>query len=141
MSLVCPQCTGSFDNCLQCPRCGVPLLPAGARWPDRSKILPAMTPWQHTRLGRISIGVLLAVGLYYGLLQLCLAVLRAMGHGDGSSLEPTIQLAMFLGLQIVALLAGGMIAGAGQLQGVTSAAVVGIITGAISLVAILTEMI
>lgn len=137
MALVCPQCTGSFDNSLQCPQCGVPLLAPGTRQPGADPF-PAAGRWQQTPWGRIGIGVGLALGLCYALLQLCQSILRAFGYANGTdALDPLARLALFEGLQALGLLGGGLVAGAGKRQGLTFGAVVGILTGALSVLAII----
>jgi hypothetical protein len=73
---------------------------------------------------------LLSLGLSYGLLQLSGAVLRGMNMDTaGGSLGPIADLALFQGLQILALLAGGMLAGAGQTRGTSLGAMVGVLSG------------
>jgi hypothetical protein len=84
MSMVCPQCHGSFSQRLHCPACGVrleyrtsPSARGGAAYAEG----PA---WQQTPWGRMFIGLLLAQGLYYGLWHLCKAV-RFLEHSAGAA--------------------------------------------------------
>ena len=84
------------------------------------------------------IGVLLALGSCYGLLQLCAASFVALGPStrDGG-FSPATRLALFLGLQGLALLAGGVLAGAGQRRGAGLGAIVGVMSGMLLITAML----
>src|SRR5205823_6408872 len=67
MLMVCPQCKGSFDGVLQCPKCRVRLLLPG----DKSKQAsegPRNGKWHQTPPGRIIAGLVLGVGIVSGFL-------------------------------------------------------------------------
>jgi hypothetical protein len=90
-------------------------------------------PWQQTPWGRLLIGLLLAQGLYYGLLHLCKAMALALAPEAARDLWTTLSgLLLLQGLQAVGLLSGGALAGAGQRQGPIYAALVGLANGLIS---------
>jgi hypothetical protein len=132
MVMVCPQCKGSFDGALQCPKCGVRLMPA-----DKSQQAaqgPRQAQWHQTPSGRIIAGLVLGLGLSYGLLLLASVVMR------GATLAPQAGAAVFLGIQGLALLAGGMLAGAGQVKGIMYGAGVGVVSGLLAWGAVLTGM-
>jgi hypothetical protein len=82
--------------------------------------------------------VLLALGLCFGLLRLCSAVFAAVGNGAGDGgVSPLTRLFLFQGLQALALLAGGIFAGAGQRRGAGLGAIVGVMSGLLVLTAML----
>jgi hypothetical protein len=127
MSMVCPQCNGSFEQRLQCPTCNVRLLYQATRRPGVSGVVGSTGGWQHTPWGRIVIGLLLAQGLYHGLQQLCTAGLLAVAEDSSRDVWTTLfGLILQQGLQGIGLLAGGMLAGAGQRRGFLLGAVVGV---------------
>jgi hypothetical protein len=87
-------------------------------------------PWQQTPGGRVILGTVLALGLCYGTLQIGMAVLRSFGvDAANGGLDPITGLGIFLSLQIAAVLAGGMLAGAGQDRGSLLGGFVGILSG------------
>lgn len=119
------------------------------RWGDRPPAgpggegvsLPGAPPrrrWHHSPLGRIFSGLLVALGLSYGLLQLCLTVVQVWEKKTGSDvLTPGLGLGLFYGLQALALLAAGMLAGVGRPQGSGYGALVGLVSGGAALAAVL----
>jgi hypothetical protein len=124
-----------FDRQLHCRDCGCRLQFHAdhlERTPGATSELAA--PWQHTPWSKIGVGVLLAVGLSYGLQQLCTAVQVA---GTTSSLAgPWTTLAGLLVLHAVqglSLVAGGAATSAGQSRGLVYGTVVGVIAGAVFL--------
>lgn len=124
MLMVCPQCKGSFDGVLQCPKCRVRLLlPA-----DKSVQAAEGTregKWHQTPSGRIIAGLVLGLGLSYGLLLLASVMMRVSKMEWSSQASAGI----FLGIQAIGLLAGGMLAGAGQSKGIACGAGVGLVSG------------
>jgi hypothetical protein len=83
------------------------------------------------------LGTLLALGLCYGLLQVGMACLNALGiDATSGALDPLTGLILFQGLQVVGVLGGGILAGAGQERGSVLGGLVGILTG----VGVLTAM-
>ncbi len=131
MAMVCPQCATSYEQRLQCPACNVRLL-YDFRGP-RPKPLPG-TQWQQTPWGRILIGLVLAQGLYFGLQHLLMGLLQFLNglglvHWTWSNLSGLLFLQS---VQIVALTAGGVLAGGGQPRGATLGAMVGVWNGVLS---------
>src|SRR5262245_9619751 len=132
MPMVCPQCRNAFEERVECPTCGVRLSYQAQRL---SASLAAPGPeesWQQTPWARIFVGVLLAQGLYYALWHLILSAQSALG---GFTTLPTLVVQQ--ALQILSVLIGGAIAGAGQPRGATYGAVVGIWNGVLLLVYLL----
>jgi hypothetical protein len=137
MSMICPQCNGSFDEHLQCPKCGIQLFHlAAARPAVAAPALPAAgEPWQHSVLGRLLVGLVLAQGLAYVLRTLCHAGLLMTGAGDPQALWPTMTgLVVLQAMQGVGLLLGGALAGAGQPRGALLGSAVGLVNGFVSVV-------
>ena len=131
MAMVCPQCAMSFEQRLRCPSCGARLL-YDFRGP-KPKPQP-VSPWQQTPWGRILIGLILAQGLYFGLQHLIkglLEVLNGQGvlHWTWTSASGLVFLQI---VQVVALTAGGVLAGGGQQRGVSLGALVGAWNGVLS---------
>jgi hypothetical protein len=133
MPMICPQCKGAFDQRIDCPSCGVRLYPQdGAK---RSLLERAhdglqlqQTPWT-----RIGVGLLISQGLYYGLRQLAMAALIAnIGKEATDAWWDTLDgLLLQQGFQVVGLLAGGMLAGAGQRRGIVYGALMGLWNGVV----------
>jgi hypothetical protein len=130
MSMVCPQCHGSYSQRLHCPACrvrleyraGTPRVAAGDTH-----------AWQQTPWGRILIGLLLAQGLYHGLLHLGQAGAMAFDGAAARDFWGTLAgLVVLQALQAVGLLGGGALAGAGQRQGAVYGALVGLANGLVA---------
>jgi hypothetical protein len=86
--------------------------------------------------------MLLALALSYGLLQLCMALLRAIGKDAPSGeLHPFAGLILFQGVQGLALLGGGILAGAGQRRGIAYGAMVGVLSGLLTISAVLSGLV
>jgi hypothetical protein len=131
MAMVCPQCLSAFDQRLHCPTCGARLVYQTQR--RDGDTLPGLgSAWQQTPWGRIMIGLLVAQGLYFGLQQLCTAGILASGdEGAGDVWRTLSGLLLLQGLQVLGLLAGGALAGAGKRHGVLFGALVGLWNGII----------
>jgi hypothetical protein len=141
---VCPQCRGSFEGSQHCPRCGEGKLHSASIWQRELARTVSSGPekWQQTFGGRLVIGLLLALGLCYGLLQMGMASLRALGTDAASGgLDPRLGLALFQGLQGLALLTGGILAGAGQPRGAVLGGTVGILSGLVFLAGIFSGLV
>src|SRR5262245_47477871 len=119
MLMVCPQCKGSFDGVLQCPKCRVRLLLPGDL--KQASEGPRDGKWHQTPPGRIVAGLVLGLGLSYGLLLLVSVLMRV----SRMELSAQASAGLFLLIQGFSLLAGGMLAGAGQSKGIACGARVG----------------
>src|SRR5262245_42045990 len=128
MSTVCPHCGHQMvDPRAICPRCAG-LGPQRAAPPGGS----AAPGWQQTPWGRILIGLLLSQGLFYGLRQLLTGVLLVTGDVAEDESGQFRHLLLFQGMQMLALLLGGVLAGGGQRSGLVLGAVVGVWNGVLS---------
>lgn len=128
---VCPRCGGALAGSRNCSKCGSGKLftAVAQEAAEARRDLPGER-WHQTSEGRIVIAALLALGLCYGLLQLGMAILRAVGKENVSGeLSPGFGLALFLTLQGFALLPAGILAGAGQRRGILLGGLVGIFSG------------
>lgn len=138
MAMVCPQCRTTYENNLTCPKCNVRLAYFSQRGGD-PEALTGDEKWHQTPAGRAFAGVIFALGLSYGLLQGTTSLLHFFGYGvDRVQLSPTLRLMLFYVLQVPAVLAGAMLAGAGRRKAVAFGALVGIVTGGIVLVGLRT---
>ncbi len=132
MAMVCPQCSGAFDQHLMCPTCNVRLLYQANLGP--SSAVESDSQWQQTPWGRLVVGLLLAQGLAHGLRLLATAGLMAGDDSAGQTVWSTLfGLVLWHALQGLSLLVGGAIAGAGQARGLVYGCVLGIINGLIFL--------
>jgi hypothetical protein len=139
MSMVCPQCNQVFEQQERiCPTCSIQLLFFARIAPTTATAAVPVEDtsgrWQHSGVGRIIIGLILAQGLALGLKQLFTAALLAGGNDATVPLWGTVTgLALLHGLHAVGLLIGGALAGAGQERGVFNGAIVGFGSGIIFL--------
>jgi hypothetical protein len=140
MKRVCPRCQETVDQGSSCPRCAAVWTSPTATHPSSpgGSAFGPPTSWQHTPGGRVLIGVLLALGLCFGLLRLCAASFVAFGAGaEDGGVSPLTRLFLFQGLQALALVAGGIFAGAGQRRGAGLGAIVGVMSGLLVITAML----
>lgn len=127
MALVCPQCNGTFDQQMECPRCGVRL---GFDPEERVRgTLVTETPsWQQKPLGRILVGILLAQGLAHGLgLAFDAGFLTGSQQATDSIWSTVFGFVLLQSAQAVGLLVAGALAGAGQHRGFILGALVGLL--------------
>ncbi len=131
MAMVCTRCSTTHEQRLQCPSCGGRL----EYWAPRRRWFGGdARRWMQTPWGRIFLGVALAQGLFYGARHGLTAVLQA-AYGDGfEQAWASVQvLVLFQALQLLSVLLGGMLAGSGQRAGILLGSVVGVWSGALSL--------
>jgi hypothetical protein len=129
MALVCPRCSNIYDSAAGCPRCGAPA-PLSETDPADLGRGPR---WQQTTWGRILIGLILSQGLFYALRHLLTGALLAYHGGTSQELwEDVRNLLLLQAIQVVSLIAGGMLAGGGQRRGLVLGAVVGTWNGVFS---------
>lgn len=122
MSVVCPRCSNVYDPAGACPRCGAPSPTCEM---DGTATLRGPR-WQQTSWGRILIGLILAQGLFYGLRHGLTAILLGTQGGTAQELWQDVQnLLLLQAIQFLGLVAGGMLAGGGQRNGLVLGAIVG----------------
>ncbi len=127
MAMVCPKCKDAFEQRIHCPKCRVQL-----KYKERARRASSGVGWQQTPWGRIVLGLILAQGLFYGLRRLFTA--GSMASGNEEKIWTTLGgLLLLQGLQLIALLIGGMMAGASQKRGIAYGAFLGVWNGAICL--------
>jgi hypothetical protein len=131
--MLCPQCHGTFDQRLQCPNCNVRLVYKGPKVDLDTAAKNAnlvQTPW-----GRMLLGLILAQGLYFGLRKLCLAGLMAFGENlQSQAMTALYSLVLLQALQLLGLVVGATLSGAGQKWGFVLGGVVGLLNGILSFV-------
>ena len=129
MSMVCPQCHGTFEQKMSCPACGVRLHYQSARGAR-----PAAGRGQPSTLGQFALGLLLSQGLYYGLCRLYTAFELAFKDQLNPTETSLTVYVLHQCMQLLALFVGGMLAGAGQPTGPALGAVVGLFNGLLCVV-------
>lgn len=139
MSMVCPQCNQVYEQQERiCPTCSIQLLFFARMAPTTTAAAAHFEEdsgrWQHSALGRVVIGLILAQGLALGLKQLLTAGLLAGGNDPSAPLWGTITgLALLHSLHAIGLFVGGALAGAGQERGMLYGCIVGLVSGVIFL--------
>jgi hypothetical protein len=134
MPMVCPKCSGAFEQRWQCPTCGVRLAYQSGPRPALRDVSQG-SPWGQTPWGRILVGVLLSQGLYYGLRQFATAGLLIGGDPAARDVWSTLSgLIILQGIQALCLIVAGMLAGAGLRQGIVFGGIVGVWNGVVSAV-------
>jgi hypothetical protein len=131
MAMVCPRCQKSFDQQLHCRDCGC-RLQFQANHLEQTPIAASDVdgPWQHTPWGKIVVGLCLAVGLSFGLQQLCTALLIAGTETSIAGVWTTLWgLVLLHSMQGLSLLIGGAVTGAGQTRGLLYGSMVGLVSG------------
>lgn len=157
MSSICPKCRGAFENIDECPKCRVPLSDLGGRkddalgtfaqsdgfrWgkpgarPEEPATARRTERWHQSPAGRLVAGILLSLGLSYGLLQLTVTILRLAGKGEPGALSPVVGLVIFYGLQAPAVFLAGMLAGVNRRNGFMPGSLVGLMSGVAAVVTV-----
>jgi hypothetical protein len=128
--MVCPVCSKSFEQRLNCPTCGVRLHYRTRR--NSGGGLGAFTgQWLHKSWARVLAGLLLAQGLAYGFTRLYTSVVLAT-EGPEALKEAWGSLGgliLLQSLQLLALLIGSLLAGSCQRHGLLLGALVGVWSG------------
>jgi hypothetical protein len=127
--MFCPSCSRSYDDEIKCPRCAVQLVSEKSR-DDPDDPLPPH--WSRNPWGRTILGVILAQGLFFIIHELVAAGKIAVGDDAGGTWATLSALLTVQALQLVALLMGSMLAGAGQKNGPVYGSFVGVWSGIFS---------
>ena len=132
MRKICPECQGAFEKQFLCPNCGVQLQDVADLSPRSSTRGLAEQAHAPEMATRFLAGLALAQGLYYGLILLGAGVRLAMGQTP----EWPAPIAKFgeMGLLAGSVLAGGLVAGAGNIRALAA----GIALGLIHAIAVIT---
>jgi hypothetical protein len=132
MKMICPRCGGNFEQRLVCPKCKVRLVLQSLGRDITLPMLRVAQPLAQVPWSRIGIGLLLAMGIFFGLKQLCLAgLLVADGEADSDIWTSRAGPALVLTLQGIGLLLGGALAGAGGRRGPSNGFIIGAASGMI----------
>jgi hypothetical protein len=129
MTLHCPHCSRSYENEVQCPRCAVRLVPEPFK-DDPDDPLPPH--WSRNPWGRTILGVLLAQGLFFAIHEILIASRIAVGDESAGLWTHLSGVLTVQGLQLAALMAGSLLAGAGQRNGGLYGSFVGVWNGILS---------
>lgn len=133
MAMVCPKCNGFYERQTECPTCAVALEFSPVAY-SRAGALGQGAGWQHTALGRIFIGLLLAQGLALGLRMFVdggVITLPSPEEQDPATVLRGILLLQ--GIQALCLLVACALAGAGQHKGLLIGGAVGLCNAVIQL--------
>ena len=118
MPLACPQCKQFYERSGVCPLCNVVLLyhaPGLDSDPNvGSSEEDDAGQWQQTPWGKILIGLILAQGLSFGLLQLLKAGFLATGIDGSDPWETLLGLVLRHAIHAFSLIIGGALTGAGH---------------------------
>src|SRR5215475_11814424 len=137
MPLVCPECKQLYEQNGVCPLCNVVLLYHATNLQTDQAMPPSVADesppqWQQTPWGKILVGLILAQGLRFGLQQLLTAGFLA--SGDDTDVWQTLWgIVLHHAVYAVSLIIGGALAGAGQRGGIVYGALIGLVSGIISL--------
>src|SRR5262245_29107742 len=139
MQLLCPDCQTAFAGATHCPKCGGRLIsPQEAHLLRKKRKTPAPRAVEPTAAGRVAVGVLIALGGFLGLREWLAAGLAASGTA-GDEWWATLAAAWAtLGLRAAAAFAGGLVAGAGRIDGWMTGGLTGCVAGGLLLAADLT---
>ena len=135
MQLFCPSCQAAFPGVTRCPRCGGLLLMPHEVSPEAPRRQSAVaTPrLQPTIAGRVTVGTILALGLYLGMRKIVMGAVMAT-TSDPSAWWLSFQaLVAVYATQSVAVVFGSIMAAAGRHRGFAHGFLVGAVCGAIFL--------
>lgn len=119
MQLFCTQCEAAFSGTTHCPRCAMRLISPQELYVAAETAAPPPDVIAPSFLGRVVVGVLTAVGLVFAFRELATAI------APGELVDPWLGFA----LRILAMVGGGLLAGATRPNGAQTGALVGLITG------------
>lgn len=138
MATFCPSCGSTYTG-YQCLRCGASAQSMALTYIDENLYLPTGTSgrWHQTPPGRLFAGLLLSLGLSYGLLQLCASLIVVWARETGAvSLNANLGWCLLLGLLGAAVLAGAALSAVGAKHGKGYGIVIGLLSSGIAVTAI-----
>lgn len=124
MPRLCPRCKGSLGDEAKCPTCGFQQPTIENRRGVRARGV-GLSRWQQTSWGKTLIGLLLSQGLWYSLMLLWRSILSGIGQAEEWN-NSFAGLLIMQAMQLISLVIGGMLAGAGQKRGALNGAIVGV---------------
>jgi len=124
MPRLCPRCKGALGDESKCPTCGFQQPTIENRRGVRARGV-GLSKWQQTSWGKTLIGLVLSQGLWYSLMLLWRSVQSALGLEQEWTSTLGGMLVMQV-MQLISLVIGGMLAGAGQKRGTLNGAIVGV---------------
>jgi hypothetical protein len=123
MRRVCPQCHGTFETQFLCPNCGVETREVSEHATNSPRPIELEHSGAPGMATRFMAGLILAQGIYYGVSQLGIAFDLAVG---GASAWSTVGTVGNTALMLLAVLAGSLLAGAGNSRGMAAGAAMGL---------------
>jgi hypothetical protein len=126
MPRLCPRCNNSVNDEPRCPQCGYRMRGLGRRGESARSADDAAPSWQQTPWGKTIIGLVVAQGLWYTLIMLARTIVSATGNDVAAWMSSLAGLLLMQVMQLVSLLVGGMLAGAGQRRGALYGTIVGV---------------
>jgi hypothetical protein len=134
MLLFCPDCQSAFTGVSRCPRCGgLLLMPEEAPSVTDGSGLAPVAKTHPTAAGRIFVGTVVSLGLYFGLRKLAAGLVRAtLDDAEGWWQSAAALLAVFM-IQGTAAVFGSILAAAGRARGIALGAAVGGLCGVLFL--------
>lgn len=131
MQLFCPNCQAAYVGTTHCTKCGGRLLsPQESFITSGPPSLPLPDPVRPTLGGRVVIGCLVAFGVLAGLREAA-GVFLLPGTDPGEWWASDAAWPAVLALRLAAVVAGGLVAGAGREQGAVSGLMVGLLAGGV----------
>ena len=125
MAMVCPHCGAASQQSMNCPECG-----GRTVFHDTRRVSIAAWKrgrWMQTAHGRVVIGVLLVQGLFYALRHLFTGIMLLLDETNNPAqiwTSPRGLLCLDI-LQVLVVVVGAMLAGAGHRSGTILGGVVG----------------
>lgn len=132
MQLYCQSCQAAFAGMSHCPRCGNRLLaPQESFIHNPSAKKPPPDPIPSTFANRLALGLLVGLGVAMGLRELHAAALMLSNQSVGEGWTDSNSQPSVLAMRLIAVLCGGLLAGAGRHAGLPVGAACGLAFGVI----------
>jgi hypothetical protein len=130
MQLFCQSCQAAFASATHCLRCGSRLLSPQESFIHSGKAkAPPPDAIQSTFANRLAVGVLIALGLAFGLREIAATVSLLMDDAFNDLWNHSNSDPATFGIRLFAVLAGALIAGAGRGPAMAVGAAVGLLAG------------